>query len=342
MSKPSGKTIFFAACITAVAGIGLLFLYARERPEVLIALTARMDPELWSAARYTDPEKAGEDYAIQGEYAAPGVPWGVQVVAQGEGRFEARILPGGLPGAGGEPNGSFVVSGRRESGPTRLSGAAQLEIQDGALTLEAPDGKSYMLPRIERTSPTLGQPPPPGALVLFDGETNLFDGDVDLDGHLMEGAQSLEPFGDFRLHLEFRTPFEPTLSAQSRGNSGVYIQKRYEVQILDSFGLEGGEKECGAIYKLRAPAQNMALPPLQWQTYDIDFTAAEFDGETKTAPARISVWQNGVLTHEDVVLPGPTGAGAPETSGSGLLLLQDHGHPVRYRNIWIEPSPKRP
>jgi hypothetical protein len=138
------------------------------------------------------------------------------------------------------------------------------------------------------------------------------------------------------MHLEFRTPYMPQARGQGRGNSGVYIQGRYEVQVLDSFGLEGADNECGGLYKQRAPLVNMAFPPLAWQTYDIDFTAPRFDAAgKKTHNARITVRHNGVVVHNDVEITAKTGGGAPEGREARPIKLQDHGNPVHYRNIWI-------
>ncbi|HID22602.1 MAG TPA: DUF1080 domain-containing protein, partial [Planctomycetaceae bacterium] len=188
-------------------------------------------------------------------------------------------------------------------------------------------------------SPTLGKKPPAGAVVLFDGTaTDKFvKARMTEDGLLMQGAVSKVRFGSCTIHLEFRTPFMPYARGQGRGNSGCYVQGRYEIQILDSFGLEGRDNECGGIYRVRAPSVNMCLPPLSWQTYDIELTAAEYDKDgKKIKPARITVYHNGVLIHKDVELPGPTpGNIVPEGPEPGPLFLQDHGNPVRFRNIWI-------
>jgi hypothetical protein len=111
------------------------------------------------------------------------------------------------------------------------------------------------------------------------------------------------------------------------------------VQMLDSFGLEGKDNECGGIYTIKAPSVNMCFPPLTWQTYDIDYTAAEFDGSKKTKNARVTIKHNGVTIHDNVELTHATRA-APLQEGPepGPVYLQDHGNPVRFRNIWLVES----
>src|SRR5262249_22625412 len=136
--------------------------------------------------------------------------------------------------------------------------------------------------------------------------------------------------------VEFRLPFRPASRGQSRGNSGVYIQRRYEIQILDSFGLDPKHDDCGSIYEQTAPAVNMCLPPLSWQTYDIDFTAAGVDESgKKTASARVTVVHNGVTIHDNAEIKGTTGLGRKEEDKPAPLYLQNHGNPVYFRNIWL-------
>jgi hypothetical protein len=177
-------------------------------------------------------------------------------------------------------------------------------------------------------------------VVLFDGNSaDQFDGGkITEDGLLEVGCVGKPKFQDFTMHLEFRTPFMPKARGQGRGNSGVYLQGRYEVQVLDSFGLEGRDNECGGIYHVAAPKVNMCLPPLTWQTYDIEFAAAKFDADgKKIANAKVTVKQNGVVIHDnlqlaDVTPGGPLGTESPD---AGPLYLQNHGNPVNYRNIWV-------
>jgi hypothetical protein len=139
------------------------------------------------------------------------------------------------------------------------------------------------------------------------------------------------------MHIEFRLPWMPKARGQGRGNSGLYVTGRYEVQMLDSFGLAGADNECGGIYKVAEPKQNLCYPPLRWQTYDVDFTAAKFDAEgKKTANAKLTVKHNGYPIHENLEIPGPTGgARSSDEKGPGPVFLQDHSNPVRYRNIWV-------
>ena len=151
------------------------------------------------------------------------------------------------------------------------------------------------------------------------------------------GLISKRTFKDHQIHLEFRLPLMPDKRGQARANSGIYIQGRYEIQILDSYGLEGRDNECGGIYKVAAPRVNMCAPPLTWQTYDILFHAPRFDAAgDKTEDARLSVAHNGVLIHEDLALPAPTPGGVGgEVSEPGGLYIQDHGNPVWFHNIWV-------
>jgi len=200
--------------------------------------------------------------------------------------------------------------------------------------------------------PDLPRPVPAGALVLFDGSDlaqwqhrgsaeeaawRLVDGAMEV----VAGTRDLvtrEALGDGLYHVEFRTPSMPDAAGQARGNSGVYLLGRYEVQVLDSWGLEPGLGDCGAIYGKHVPAVNASRPPEVWQTYDVEFRAPRFDADgAKTENARMTVWHNGIRIHDDVEVDGPTAAGNMEEAPTGPLLLQDHGNAVRYRNVWVLP-----
>jgi len=304
---------------------------------------------------FLDPAKAGPDFQVQGEYIgqAKGVNGpekvGAQVLALGNGEFNAVFYAGGLPGDGwNRGDASDPAHGKTADGVTALTGkhtpsgkSFAATIKDGVMTLSKSNGDALgELKKIERKSPTLGEKPPEAAVVLFDG-TNA---DAWKNGHLVEGnllnwgVTSKQEFTDYKLHLEFRCSFMPNDRGQGRANSGVYQQSRYEVQVLDSFGLPGENDDCGAIYKIANTKVNMTFPPLSWQTYDIDFTAARFDADgKKTSNARATVRHNGVLTIDDQEIPHPTTA-APidnESTNHGPFYLQDHGNPVVYRNIWV-------
>jgi len=151
-----------------------------------------------------------------------------------------------------------------------------------------------------------------------------------------------EAYRDFKLHIEFKVPqLPPNVKGQGRGNSGVYIQRRYEIQILDSYGEPPSKNGGGSIYKFRAPAENACKKPGEWQSYDITFRAARFEGEgenvKKVENARITVKHNGVLIHDDVEVPNKTGAGQKEGPEPGPILLQEHGNEVWFRDIRIVP-----
>jgi hypothetical protein len=296
---------------------------------------------------FTDPAKAGPDFAVQGEYLGTlqldgkSVPTGVQVIAEGNGNFEAVVYAGGLPGAGWKRGDQREkVKGKTDGGTANFKSDKWLAaIADGKMNFTNSGGdKLGTLAKTERQSPTIGEKPPAGAVVLFDGSNiDHFPGGTMTDDHLLlAGAVSKPEYQDFKLHIEFRTPFMPNARGQGRGNSGVYLQNRYEVQVLDSFGLEGENNECGGLYSQAAPAVNMCLPPLAWQTYDIDFSAARFDGKEKTKKARVTIKHNGVAIYDDHEMPSLTPGGASEEyPGKGPLQLQFHGNPVTYRNIWV-------
>ncbi len=296
----------------------------------------------------TDPTKAGPDFATQGEYVGniqtrEGTQkYGVQIVALGDGKFRGVGYCGGLPGAGWDQSEKRVTEGKLNGGSLTFQNDKRpitVTICDGQITVCAGRGRTIgTLKKVSRKSPTLGAKPPEGAVVLFDGTTaeSFEKGRITDDGLLMQGVTSKKKFASFKMHLEFRTPYQPHARGQGRGNSGFYAQGRYEVQILDSFGLEGRDNECGGIYSVGPPAVNMCLPPLAWQTYDVDYTAAEYEDGKKVGNASITVRHNGVLIHENQELPHATTA-SPLGEGPqlGPVFLQDHGNPVRFRNIWV-------
>ena len=139
------------------------------------------------------------------------------------------------------------------------------------------------------------------------------------------------------LHLEFSVD-ENGKTGQENGNSGVYLQSRFEVQILNSNGEQPSLDNCAAIYSIKAADFAVTRPAGEWQTYDIWFTAPKYDGETKVSDAVVTVYHNGILVHDKVVVPRPTAAGADQGKNPLGLLIQDHGHAIRFRNIWWQPA----
>jgi hypothetical protein len=201
--------------------------------------------------------------------------------------------------------------------------------------------------------------PPKGAIVLFNGkdvsrwqkagthdpiEWKIVDGALEV----VPGAGNIETvprFTDFQLHVEFNTPLMPDKHSQERGNSGVYLQGLYEVQVLDSYRNDTyADGACGALYGLHPPRVNACKPPGEWQTYDITYTAPRFDANgAVTETAYATVYQNGVLIQDHADVTHPTTAhGDYDPTRPGPIALQDHGCKVRYRNIWIKPlKPKK-
>ena len=222
-------------------------------------------------------------------------------------------------------------------------------------------GGVFEMKRVMKKSPTEGLKPPANALVLLEYEPGhkpsleqwkeagwVAAEDGIIHRSLGQGARPDLPRGDLyskrefrnvRLHLEFRIPYEPALREQGRGNSGVILADRYEVQVLDSYGIIAGAGDCASIYGVAPPRLNAAFPPLSWQTYDITFYAPKMDGPKMARPPRLTVSWNGIKVHENQISMTPTGDPKRPNAGSGPLRLQDHGNLVYYRNIWLEELP---
>ena len=199
--------------------------------------------------------------------------------------------------------------------------------------------------------------PPRGAIILFSGKqeelaTNwVYDGTTHtpewkvVDGAIESVKASIvtkRTFRDFVLHVEFKVPYMPNAHGQERGNSGIGLQDRYEIQVLDSYGIaDPGSGDCGAVYSQAAPLANACKKPLQWQTYDIVFRAPRYNADgTKIENARVTLWQNDILVQNNQEITGPTGINDHKPqSEPGPIMLQYHNNSVQFRNVWI--SPKR-
>jgi hypothetical protein len=198
-------------------------------------------------------------------------------------------------------------------------------------------------------------PAPKGAVQLFDGKS--LDQWVNRNGggpagwklengytEVVKGVGDIitkELFTDYQLHVEFWLPFAPELKGQARSNSGVYNQGRIEIQVLDSYGEPARDNEAGGIYKVAVPLRNASKKPQFWQSYDIAYRAPKVGEDGKqTAKGGITVFHNGILIHNNVEFDAQvTTSGLPgDLSKPGPILLQDHGNPIRFRNIWILPD----
>lgn len=285
------------------------------------------------------------DFRIQGEYE--GVlfdqPVALQVAARGAGRFEGLFYAEGLPGAGWDGQDPVAMAGERLDDRLILEGGGiTARYEDGRFTVRSADGGTGTLEPVYRSSPHEGARPPDGAVVLFEGSSlDAFQPGARLtdEGWLWEGATSRDPFGDLTLHVEFMIGFMPEAAGPRRANSGIYLQQRYEVQILDSFGELPTPRGMASLYNVQAPELNMTYPPLQWQTYRILFSAPRFDGDgNKIADARVTVVHNGLRVQDDVPLSSGTGrASALEEVPTAPINFQRHGPQpsVVFRNIWL-------
>jgi len=276
------------------------------------------------------------------------MPATATVVDEGQGDYRINIHA--------TPNdsaleGTHVEIMGREFGPlVHLSSRAggydwRGEIKDGRLVAASQYGQRFELEKIVSKSPRAGAKPPKGAVILLpfkegakadlSGWTNT-EWKARRDG-VMECAKGTganktkREFGDIKqLHVEFRLPLEPTGRGQHRANSGVYVIDAYEVQILDSFGIVHTSGDCGGLYGIARAKVNASLPPETWQTYDITFRAPRLDdnGNVKELP-EITVIHNGVKIHDRQEIP------KNRHRTKGPIQLQDHGHKIQFRNIWL-------
>ena len=248
----------------------------------------------------------------------------------------------------------------------------------GVSCFAAMQAKKYDVHDKTRENPVVIKPPmhfgqpPSDAIVLFDGEdTSQWvserkgGGDVPwkIENGYMEvfrkagGIRTKKAFGNCQLHVEWRTPedIDPAITDQKRSNSGVFLMDRYEVQVLDSYTEKNyddnrtyADGQAAAIYGSHPPMVNACRRPGRWQTYDISFMRPLFDENGKLVrKARITVLHNGVVVHNNLEIEGTTShkkkaAYRPHPNNEGHIRLQDHGNPIRFRNIWIRELPEQP
>ena len=258
--------------------------------------------------------------------------------------------------AAGEKFAWVDLPGKGDASKVTFSGGDDAwtgTIENGQLKAESKAGKVDLKFTVKK-SPTELQKPPAGAVVLLAYEEGkksdtaawtqlkgepcqwvaMDDGSIQVKGGDIKSKQT---FGDFQMHAEFRIPFEPTGKGQGRGNSGIFLHDVYEMQVLDSYGIKPEAHQCGAIYPQTAPLVNACFPPGSWQTYEFTFRAPRFDADgKKIKDATVTTVQNGVKVQENTDIKAPTGSAKsrPEVK-AGPIRLQDHQHPVRFRNIWI-------
>jgi hypothetical protein len=355
MNRTMKLTAGIGLVLTLVVGLVLAPAWAANPAEAkpAEAKPAATKPAPPKAPELTDPGP------FMGEYVGTYAPAGA-AAAKAEAKVvglkdEAyRVILSTVAEKEGDKTTEIELAGKRDGDKLVLSGKVGDAEWTGAI-----DAKQHLLAENKagkfemkfdvRKSPTEGQKPPAGAVVLLafeEGKAPALDAwdnktwIANPDGSMSKGKgdiKTVQKFADMQLHVEFMCPYMPAAGGQGRGNSGVYLQDRYEVQVLDSFGLKPAKNECGAVYGVGAPKVIASLPPLRWQTYDITFRAPKVEEGKAVKPGTVTVVQNGITIHENQELPGAPAnpAGARGVVPTGPLKLQDHGNTVKYRNIWL-------
>jgi hypothetical protein len=307
----------------------------------------------------------GTGYADYGNTVGQSITWTVDATHAGLHRIAFRYANGGTDNRALAVRVNGTVVSTPSFGP---SGAWPTWIYTPTVNVQLTKGSNTISltstlatgPNVDHLSVTGPQPPPPGATILFDGTSaslaNNWKRDANgaapnwavTNGELLVGLtpapndiSTITGLKDYKLHLEWLSPSGG--AGQLAGNSGVKLQRSYEIQVLNTAaGTALANNTAAAIYLQKAADKNASLGAGVWQSYDIDFTAARWSGNTKVADARVSVRWNGMLVHNDVAIPAQTGASPLEAPGLHPLLLQAHDSdasgPVRFRNIWVQPK----
>jgi len=276
-----------------------------------------------------------------------------QVVVEGD-DVHYRIVIKATPNEENQDGANIELYGHRRGSTVHIGDRAggyhwKGQIQNGHLSVSSSYGQHFELDKFVRKSPKEGLEPPQGAVVLLPFKEGV---EPDMSAWtntqwktLKNGAMQVnkgsnstkEHFGDIEhFHLEFKLPLEPNNRGQGRANSGVYFADTFEVQVLDSFGLVHTSGDCGGLYNRARARVNACLPPETWQTYDIEFRSPRLKADgTIRENARITVYHNGIKIHEDVEIPYAGDKWKGKSEATGPIQLQDHGHPIQYRNIWL-------
>jgi hypothetical protein len=314
-----------------------------------------------------------EAHQVQGEYfgvAQNGDTLGAWVVANANNSYTVSLLPGGLVKIPGQTGGNWA-------GILRYSGTATWNSGTGAISINMASGYAvtgitgagyqktltgttntaspFSLTRVHRRSPTLGLKPKASwgaAVSYFDSAAAAANPSAELakwvqqnttpqlnQGYLYRGVRTTTTHGAGFVHVEFMSPFRPSATGQDRGNAGVYLHSKYETQVLDSFGKALATNEMGAIYGTKSALINAALPPMNFQTYDIYFSPRT-SGDNGTLPgaAVLTVYLNGVMVQDSTPAPTTTEAGlAGQQVNPGALYLQEHSNNVLFNNVWFVP-----
>ena len=276
-----------------------------------------------------------------------------QVIAEGDDVYY-RIVIKAIPNEENQDGADIEIHGNRKGSTVHIGDRAggyhwAGQIQNGHISVRSGYGQHFELDKFVPKSPKEGLKPPQGAVVLLpfkDGtkpDTSAWTNSQwkRLDNGAMQvnkgSNNTKEQFGDIEhFHLEFKLPLEPNNRGQGRANSGVYFAGQFEVQVLDSFGLVHTSGDCAGLYNVARARVNACLPPETWQTYDVKFRTPRLntDGSVKEN-ARITVYQNGIKVHDDVEIPYSGNRWKGKSEATGPIHLQDHGHPIQYRNIWL-------
>ena len=276
-----------------------------------------------------------------------------KVIAEGDDVYY-RIVIKAIPNEENQDGADIEIYGNRQGSTVYIGDRAggyhwSGQIQNGHLSVRSGYGQHFELDKFVRKSPTEGLKPPRDAIVLLPFRDGVKPDTGSWTNsqwkRLNNGAMQVnkgdndtkEQFGDIEhFHIEFKLPLEPNNRGQGRANSGVYFAGQFEVQVLDSFGLVHTSGDCAGLYNVARARVNACLPPETWQTYDVKFRAPRLntDGSIKEN-ARITVELNGITVQKDVEIPYSGNRWKGKSEATGPIHLQDHGHPIQYRNIWL-------